>query len=128
MNLYVAAPWKHRAAARVAANTLHRAGHLIIARWLGFIGDTTDPQELCVEALNDWTDLSRCDTMVLLNLELSEGKAVEQGLALAWGIPIVGVGQPSCVFHYLPSYIWVTTLKGAIDYLACSNHRCSHWD
>lgn len=123
MNIYVAAPWKHRERARVAAETLHQAGHLIIARWLAIESDTSDPQQLCEEAIEDWTDLSRCELMVLLNIEQSEGKAVEQGLALAWGIPIIGIGQPSNVFHYLPQYTWVPTLHAAIDYLQTAQIR-----
>lgn len=117
MRIYVAAPWKHRDIARIAAHTLHEAGHTVIARWLGFQGDSTDPQVLCAEALHDWIDLHQSDCMVLLNLEKSEGKAVEQGLALAWDIPIVAVGLPSNVFHYLPQYRWVPTLTDALALL-----------
>src|ERR1700681_2522273 len=59
-----------------------------------------------------------------LNLESSEGKAVEQGIALGAGIPIVGVGVPgSNVFQHLPEYTWVADLDALVEYLTNARRR-----
>jgi nucleoside 2-deoxyribosyltransferase len=118
MNIYLAAPWKRKLDAQLAADALEAAGHTITSRWLDYYGDTDDPEELAAEAINDIEDIDAADVFVLLNLEPSEGKAVETGLALAEGLQILGVGQPSNVFHHLPEIQWVSTLAEAIDVLA----------
>jgi hypothetical protein len=117
MKVYIAAPWKRKAEARVAADRLRDAGYTITSRWIDVHGDTTDPEQLEIEAGNDLEDIEAADYFVLLNLEPSEGKAVETGIALIEDIPIIGVGKPSNVFHYLPEIVWVDTLTDAIDAL-----------
>jgi hypothetical protein len=77
------APWKHRQAACAAADQIAAAGHIITSRWLRGHDDTTDPVRLRQEAEHDWDDVHIADVAVLLNIEPSEGKAVEQGIALA---------------------------------------------
>jgi hypothetical protein len=118
VKIYVAAPWKRKADARVAADTLELAGHVVTSRWIDYHGDTDDPEELASEAINDMEDIDEADVFLLLNLEPSEGKAVETGIALVEGLEVIGVGQPSNVFHYLPDILWVDTLAEAIDVLA----------
>lgn len=118
MNIYVAAPWKRKMNAALAADALTAAGHVITSSWIDYPGDTDDPEELAIEAVTDMQDIDDADVFVLLNLEPSEGKAVETGIALVEGLHIIGVGQPSNVFHYLPEIIWVDTLAEAIDVLA----------
>lgn len=114
MRIYLAAPWKHRATACEAMDRLVAAGYENGARWLRGHEDTTDPVRLQAEAKHDFIDVIDADVMVLLNIEKSEGKAVEQGIALMRGTTIVAVGQPSNVFHYMPQYIWVDSLEAAI--------------
>jgi hypothetical protein len=117
MRVYIAAPWKRKAEARVAAERLRDAGYTIASRWIVCHGDTKDPEQLEIEANNDREDIAAADYFVLLNLEVSEGKAVETGIALTEGIPIIGVGRPSNVFHHLPEIVWVNTLTEAIEAL-----------
>jgi hypothetical protein len=119
MRIYIAAPWKHRDKAKDAQQAFQAAGFAVISRWIDFHGESTDPAVLAREAKNDWEDLLSCDVLIVLNIELSEGKATEQGVALQAGIPIVGVGEPSVrnIFGYLPHYTWVPTVQAAIEFL-----------
>ena len=114
MRIYLAGPWKHREAAREAARKLQVAGHTITSRWLWEHGDTTNPVILRREAQHDLDDILESDVMVLLNIELSEGKAFEQGFAKAHEIPVIGVGPISHIFGHLHSYLWVETIEDAL--------------
>lgn len=108
MRIYVAAPWTHKAdAARVAAG-LEAAGHEITKRWWEhrevphyLTDDDSNDAELRQQAVEDVQGVLDADVFVLLNYEKSEGKAVETGIALAAGVPIIVVGQRSNLFHYL---------------------------
>jgi hypothetical protein len=74
------------------------------------------------EAQHDWDDVKAADVLVVLNYEKSEGKATEQGLALAMGKKIIGVGKPgNNIFHYLPHYTWVDDLVGVVNLLNSPN-------
>lgn len=117
MRVYVAAPWKFRASACDVMDRLVAAGHENGSRWLRGHEDTTDPVRLREEALHDFLDVVNADVMVLLNIEKSEGKAVEQGIALTRGKVIVAVGQPSNVFHHMPQYQWVESVQDVINAL-----------
>ena len=117
MRVYVAAPWVRRNEAREAAYQLIEAGHVVTCRWLTVHGGDDRPERLRQEADNDLSDLLNSDIMLLLNLEKSEGKAVETGFAIATGMDIIAVGQPSNVFHYLPEVIWVDSVDEAIRVL-----------
>lgn len=73
---------------------------------------------LAVEARMDMFDVIRADVVLVLNLAKSEGKAVEQGIALAREIPIIVVGLDRFnVFQYLPQYTFVKTVEEAIQLL-----------
>jgi len=109
MKVYVAAPWKHRKIAQSVASLLEAVGFTVVSRWLAGHED----RALSQYAREDLADLEQCHALLLLNIELSEGKAFEQGYAMALDIPIVAVGRPSMVFHHLP-YIWVETYSEAI--------------
>jgi len=115
MKIYVAGPWKRREECKEAARKLQAAGHVLTSRWLWEHGDSTDPARRCMEAQHDLEDVLASDVLVLMNLEMSEGKSVEQGYALAHEIPIIGVGVPgSNIFHHLPAYLWVETVEDAL--------------
>ena len=120
LQVYLAAPWAHKHEAQRVVWWLKRHEISITSRWLDFVGDSTDPVVLRREATRDWEDLSRSDVLVLLNMALSEGKAVEQGLALAWGKPIIGMPGPAHnIFHHLPApaYTWVPTIDEVLKIL-----------
>lgn len=114
MIVYIAAPWACREVAQIVARQVRAADIEVNSRWLYFPGDSRDPAVLRREAFNDYADVRAAHALLLLNLEKSEGKAVEQGLALAYGMPIVAVGSPTNVFHHLPAYTWVTSVDTAI--------------
>lgn len=103
---YIASPWQERLVARSVREKCRAAGIEVTSRWLDFPGDSHDPKVFQEEALNDYDDVRRADVLLLLNLqkrgEETSGKAVETGMALAWGKAVFMVGEPSNIFHYLP--------------------------
>lgn len=108
MRIYIAAPWTHKTDAARVASLLETAGHTITKRWWehcevpGYLtADHSNDDELTEQALQDIDGVLTADVFVLLNYEKSEGKAVETGIALAVGIPIIVVGGRSNLFHYL---------------------------
>ena len=125
VRIYVAAPMKEKELAREAAKQLTDAGFRVVSRWLWLHGDKPaddsgllyDPEVLKREATNDAQDVFNCDVFVLLNTQLrgeeTSGKAVETGMAMAWGKPVILVGSPTNVFHYL-DVIKVSDVIGAI--------------
>lgn len=117
MKVYVAAPWVKRPEARVVADRLVAHGHTVVSRWLHLHGDTDDPRVLAIEAQNDVDDVRRADVLVLCNLEKSEGKSVETGIALASGLSVIVIGQRSNIFHYLPAVRVVESVDEALQAL-----------
>lgn len=110
MKVYLAAPWKNRPEAQAAAAYLESKGHIITKRWWEHadVRDINDPnqtdedrQELVQQAVEDVEGVANCDVFILLNIQYSEGKTVETGLALAYGKPIIVVGKNTNLFHYL---------------------------
>ncbi len=127
MIVYTAAPWVNRVAARELRTKLQAQGHVVVSRWLDFVGEASIPAEpgsrdakvLHAEAIHDFEDIDKADVLVVLNSTLSEGKAVEQGYAMAFDMPIIAIGVPSNVFHYIDEiYTWVPDVEGALAVLA----------
>lgn len=120
--IYLAAPWKFRREAKGVADQLRAGGHQIVSRWHDEWADQSDlgvaPEVLCQEATMDLADVRASDVVLVLNWEKSEGKAVEQGYALALKIPVIIVGALSNVFHYLPTVYQANSLGAALDVLA----------
>lgn len=117
MLIYVAAPWVRRADARHVTRQLQQAGHLVTSHWVHLTDEATDPDTSRAEALKDLSDLERADALVCLNLEVSEGKAVETGVALALGRPVYLVGAPSNIFHHLPQVRVVESVDALLPVL-----------
>jgi hypothetical protein len=112
--IYVAAPWIHKDQARYAVEFFRSAGLSVSSTWVD-VPDSNDPGYLEKEAMRDWLEIQDAKVLVLLNLSRSEGKAIEIGMALSLGIPIIGVGKPSAVFHHLTKhFVWVDTLGEAL--------------
>lgn len=107
-SIYLAAPWASRDTAKEVRDLFRAEGLEVTSRWLDLPTSSTesDPNTRLIEAQNDFIDVFRADALVLLNFqkrgEETSGKAVETGLALAWGKPIYMYGDTSNVFHYLP--------------------------
>ncbi len=124
MKVYVAAPWVDRAIATAIAEAIRASGHQITHEWWRFEnvpeGNRNDEfHRIC--AIVDSYGVRDADVVVLLNSSKSEGKAVEQGIAIALGKKIIAIGKrgehSKNVFHYMDNYIWVDDLEGALGLL-----------
>lgn len=122
--IYVAAPWTARKDAKAFAKTLVDFGYTITHNWWDYEGENQDTEShefLCRCAMQDMNGVAKADVVVVLNSAKSEGKAVEQGLAIAFNKPIIIIGElgsvSSNVFHYLPCYTWVADYEDALDKL-----------
>jgi len=99
-------------------------GHTVSHRWWNkeLHENGLSPQE---QAERDIQGVKNAECLVVLNTAKSEGKAVEQGVAIAEEMPIVGIGTgvwneslSNNVFHTLPNYIWVDDVEEALLVLA----------
>lgn len=119
MRVYVASPWKFKDDARVVAVQLRDIGYTVTSVWHDDHPDTQDPVELAREAQTDFMGVVSADVLLVLNREhVSEGKAVEQGIAIGFQVPIIAVGsRRQNVFQYLPVVTLVPTLEAAIEEL-----------
>lgn len=120
--VYLAGPWVHRAIARELAAELQSAGYTITHDWWNYEGEDQDKET--GEALRHFAQLDvdavrTADVVVVYNSAKSEGKAAEQGMAIAWGKPIVcitpGESPSSNIFHHLANYTHVKTLQEAME-------------
>jgi nucleoside 2-deoxyribosyltransferase len=125
MRVYVAGPWVDRESAKEFAARLEARGHVITHPWWLYEGENQDnePKEFLQQcAKQDVEGVRTADAIIVLNTFKSEGKAVEQGLAIAFEKPIIcmtpGEKPSSNVFHYLTSfYNHVTSPEAAINAL-----------
>lgn len=127
MKVYLAAPWVERESLPAIARVFEGAGHTITERWWehddvpGYPNNTTeaDDKELANQAIKDFQGVLTADVMVLINSAKSEGKAVETGIAIAAGMPVIVVGVKSNIFHWmLPEEYVVGTVAEALERLA----------
>lgn len=113
MRIYLAAPWVDKESARSASMQLEQDGHEISEKWWEHPEVVAYPQvavgqaleELQQQAAKDIMGVMSADVVVVLQTSKSEGKAVEQGIAIAMGVPIIVVsssGERGNLFHYLP--------------------------
>jgi len=112
--VYVAAPWTRRVVAKEVATMLTQTGYQIAHDWWAHEAGDEDHTQLKHLAQLDYFAVLNCDLFILLNLEKSEGKAVESGLALS-RVPrprMIGVGSRySNIFHNLDAWEWVDKLN-----------------
>src|SRR2546430_1117245 len=125
LKIYIAAPWKSKDQMASIATSVEALGHVITKKWWT-VEDTkeSDPQGpaiLMQQAADDLEGVRNADLVLVINSTKSEGKAFEQGAAIALGKPILIVGKrvefSQNVFHYLPSYYWVNTIEDALKML-----------
>jgi nucleoside 2-deoxyribosyltransferase len=125
MKVYIAAPWVRRPEAIAVGEQFVAAGHELTCQWfhhetdgdpLDSTGVTCNPASIVFQAKEDIADVRRADVLVVLNLQKSEGKAVETGIALAAGIPVISVGPRSNIFQALGTE--VATVDEALAFLA----------
>lgn len=122
IRVYIAGPWVDREKMPAIAQKVRDAGMNITHSWW-LVEDTPEGERnletLQGQAYADYSGVKNCDIMLLINSKKSEGKAVEQGIALADAKPIVAVGKrgehSSNVFHYLPGFHWIEDIDEAIE-------------
>ena len=114
IKVYIAGPWARKDEAEKAAVVFERAGYIVARPWWFFEEDGTDAmkEEL---AIADVVGVINADCVVVLNLEKSEGKAVETGITIALGKPLIVVGERSNIFHWLPGVILVDSVEKALE-------------
>jgi hypothetical protein len=129
LKVYIAAPWVYREAARAASLLFEAAGHTITERWweheempggkagtYAFVNDIpSSSPEARSQSEKDLDGVYNADRFVLLNLGPSEGKMFECAIAWQSGIPVIGVGGRTHIFHFLPRMTWVPTVEGALE-------------
>ena len=115
--IYIAAPWDRRHEMPAIAWQFEEAGYEITHRW--WEEDTDIPAELRKCAENDWRAVRTADALVVINSQPrgqeTSGKAVETGLAIAYGLPIFVVGEITNIFHYLPQVRLVASVDEALE-------------
>lgn len=126
MRIYIAGPWIERQNMPAIAARIEAAGHTITHKWWE-AEDTKEGFEashdiLAQQAGWDLNGVRDADLVFLVNSQKSEGKSVEQGIALAADKPILAVGKlgehSKNVFHYLSNYKWVDTIDDAMMVLS----------
>jgi nucleoside 2-deoxyribosyltransferase len=126
MKIYIAGPWVQKEDIAKIALQVEAEGHKITHKWWEVengeeLEANREPAELRRQGQLDLAGVMNADTVLLINSMKSEGKAVEQGIALGQDIPIIAVGKrgehSNNVFHYLPNYRWVDDVEHAIEEL-----------
>lgn len=123
LKLYIAAPWIDREKMEDITKLFENKGHTITHKWWIQEGGPAyegagRESELRSYALKDFEGVANSDVVVVMNTSKSEGKATEQGIALALNKPIIIVGErgkeSKNVFHYLENYTWIPTIDQAL--------------
>lgn len=127
MNIYLAAPWIEKEKMPSIAEEFEKVGHRITHKWWESEESPNedeayrDPLVLRQAAVKDYLGVYSSQVVVTINSAKSEGKATEQGIALAFGKPIIAIGElgkvSKNVFHYLPCYKWVPDVDKALEFL-----------
>lgn len=132
MKLYLAGPWLDRAVMPAMAKRVEDAGHTVTHKWWDVEGDilklkTENPDfdetaYMTEHAVLDRDAVHEADLLIVLNSQKSEGKATEQGMAIALDKPIIIIGTKGLasgnIFHYLKNYRWAADEDAAMDILA----------
>ena len=122
MKLYLAAPWVDKDKMSTLSDLFEASGHTITKKWWETenIAEGSDGNnKLRNQAIEDKKGVESCDILIVFNTSKSEGKATEQGVAIALNKPIIAIGKlgdgtAKNVFHYLPHYRWVDDVGGAL--------------
>lgn len=124
MKVYLAGQWDRRADFPAIAAKIEAAGHTITERWWDHedtpqskYPSNEDDDFLTARAIDDFIGVVKADTLVLMQTGKSEGKAVETGIAIAGGKPVILVGTRHNLFHYLPNVHIVESVDAAVEML-----------
>lgn len=122
MTIYLASRYQDHPLMREWRNELEKRGFVVRSRWIEGnheITDVDNDSERRRFALEDMEDLRRA-SLVIVRSDPSffrsgrGGRHVELGMALAWGKPIILVGERENVFHWLHDITVVPTFEDAI--------------
>ena len=119
MTIYLAGPWIERKAVKTVANLFQERGFSLTSAWYDSQEDTLQEGDFQIQADKDCRQLLAANVFVVLNWGVSEGKATELGLALAWDKPCIVLGprNSSNIFHYLPEVFHAPTFEMAVKEL-----------
>jgi len=119
MHLYIAAPWATRHDMPEIVARFEAAGHTVPCRWWEFpdVPNMQHPDyhdQLEDNAVQDYLGVIQAEALVVINSDLSEGKAVEMGMAIAHNLPVVLIGERTNLFHFIPSVVVVPDVRQAL--------------
>lgn len=119
MRVYLAAPWALRDTARNYAAIIAERGHILTHNWWDIDGDGSEDEIFLRDcAHTDVLGVLSADVIVVVQGVVSEGKAVEQGIAIANAIPVIIIGEKRTnVFQYLKWFTLVPDLATALEYV-----------
>lgn len=115
MQVYLAGRYSKKLELRKYADELEKVGIRVGTEWLkepdnpnGALSDSSE-SKLAEYARQDYWNIGACDVFVFFaeNQDFQPprgGRHVEFGMALILGKPIVVVGSPENIFHYLPGF------------------------
>lgn len=124
MRVYIAAPWKHKERAKEVKAQVLAAGIEVSSRWIDFEADPAiiydyPEQVMEQEAEKDFEDILNSTHMLYLNLEKSEGKATELGMAIMCALPIYVVGgKQNNVFLHMSEEYGINHIDSVEDAIA----------
>lgn len=123
MNIYIAAPWKHKQSAIETSDRVESVGHTVVSNWFRNDYDANvyeAPEKImATEAERDIVELSRAEAVIYLNIEKSEGKATELGFAIARSIPVFVIGgKQNNVFLHTHFVTHCFDLEDALERIA----------
>ncbi len=115
--VYLAAPWSHKADARLARAKFEAAGITVQADWIDLHPEgVSDHALLQHEAYRDLEQIRGADAFVMLALGPSSGgKDSEFMAAYLWNKPCIIVGDTGNVFFHLASVEMVMSVEEAIS-------------
>ena len=123
MKIYLAGPWAQREFMPTIAAKIEAVGGVITHKWWDVENTLEGTLEadgiLRYQAECDYNGVVASQLVVVINSAKSEGKSLEQGVAVAHGKPIIMVGKrgehSQNVFHYMTNYRWLPTVDAAIE-------------
>jgi nucleoside 2-deoxyribosyltransferase len=128
LKVYLAAPYQKKEDIRNYAKELRSLGIEVTSRWIDEPDKPNvqlkdvDAAMLRLYAGHDVADVQAADVFVLFTdptkTIIRQGRTVESGLAIAFGMPIVAVGlEFENIFHYLPQFTHFETWYDVRDKL-----------
>lgn len=112
--IYIAAPWAQKKNA-IAIRNILRLKYEVSSSWMDQPDKPYEEASSVEEASRDAFEVQACDIFLFLNLEMSEGKATELGMAIMMDKLIFCIGGTARnVFLHLPCINHVDSVEGFI--------------